>query len=94
MAIPMVLLLATPIALVIFIWGAIIDRFRYDRESVYICAIPISMITFYVGCMLNVVTIPIILTVGPFLICFGLSKVLTDDYSNKNLARHRIDQRK
>lgn len=73
MAIPMILLLATPIALIILVWSAINDRFRYDRESAYICAIPISMITFYVGCLLNVVTIPIILTVGPFLLCFGLS---------------------
>jgi len=75
MAIPMILLLATPIGLVIFVMGTIHREYRYSYSSPYhtikyFIAVPSFMILFYVGCLLNVVAIPIILTLLPFFVCY------------------------
>ena len=79
MAIPMLLLLITPMALTIFVFAKIQDEYRYSFDGFkWLCAVPGFMYLMYTGCLLNLIAIPIILTVGPFLLCFALYKFYED----------------
>jgi len=89
MAIPMILLLATPIGLVIFVMGTINASQRYSspyHTIKYFIAVPSFMILFYVGCLLNVVAIPIILTLLPFLVCYLIVLVINDYCYKRRIA--------
>ena len=78
MAIPMFLLLATPIAITIFAFKKVNDDYYYTSNK-WICIVPGFMYTMYMGCLLNVIAIPIILTVGPCILVIFVVKAILDD---------------
>ena len=72
MAIPMGLIMAWPVVFAIFTLQYLLDR---TEECTVICFVPIMIFCFNFGLVCNVIAIPLILLVGPFVICYMIAQI-------------------